>query len=241
MGRLFVVLLWGLVFANLSCAGEWTVTDAHTLRFEGSVKSADIFKFDELFTQDIKTLIVNSGGGDVLAAIPIAERIQKQQVDIVVEGLCASSCANYFFIAAKKKKVGRESLLLFHGGIAPMLENRGQLVEGLSDAGLPPTQIDFYLKAWEEGAAKERLLYQKAGVDMTLLDYSHRVTNGDYDFWAPPPATLQNLGVKDIVEFHYPATDEAMKVLADKIRHNYSRKQSSKREGLRIISGDIRQ
>lgn len=241
MGRLLVVLICLLSFSSLSCAGDWKVIDRHTLRFEGSIKIDDISKFNVLFTEDIKTLIVTSGGGDVLAAIPIAESMQRQHVDIVVDGICASSCANYFFIAANKKKVTQESLLLFHGGITPMLENKGKMVEEMTNAGAGPEQIESYFKAWQDGAAKEHALYNKAGVDMALLDYSHRVTNEDYDFWAPPLATLENLGVKDITEFWYPASDEVMTVLAMKIRHKYGKNKSSNSTRMSILSGDIEQ
>lgn len=239
MGRLLLVLICLLVFPRFSCAGKWAVIDTHTLRFEGSINIDDISNFNELFTKDIETIVVTSGGGDVLAAIPIAEKMQRQHIDIVVNGICASSCANYFFIASKRKKVAQESLLLFHGGITPMIENKGQMVEQMTSAGFPPEQIGSYLKSWQEGAEKERALYKKAGVDMALLEYSHRVTNGAYDFWAPPLATLKKLGVKDITEFWYPASDETMKVLVDAIVQKYGKKDSSSSTGMSVVSGDV--
>ena len=241
MSRLFLSLMWFLALYSLSFAGEWTVKDKHTLRFEGHIERNDIPKFNELVSKDIKTIIVNCGGGDVLAAIPIAERIQSQKIDIIVDGICASSCANYFFIAANNKKVPKGSLFLLHGGITPMLEHKDQMVEYITKAGGTPEQIESYLKAWYDGAKKERDIYEKAGVDISLLEYSYRATNGKYDFWAPPLATLKKLGVKNIIEFWYPTSDEEMNALSNKLRNEYAKKYTIHSSHLNIMGGDIDQ
>ena len=122
-----------------------------------------------------------------------------------------------------------------------MLEHKDQMVEHMSKAGATPEQIESHLKAWYEGAKKERDIYEKAGVDMSLLEYASRATNKKYDFWAPPPVPLKKLGVKNIIEFWYPTSDEEMNALANKLRNEYSKKHSTHSSHLNIIGGDIDQ
>lgn len=222
-----------------SFAGEWSTIDNHTLRFEGSVEISDISSFQEHVSDDIKTIILNCGGGNVLGAIPIAERIQRQHIDIIVDGICASSCANYFFIAANNKKVLEGSLVLFHGGITPLLEQEGKIAEEMTKAGATKAQIESQTKDLHEGAIKERAIYKKAGVDMSLLEYSHRTTNGKYNFWAPPLETLKQLGVRNVTEFWYPGSDVEINALANKLRSEFAKKYSKPPKHLKVLGGGI--
>jgi ATP-dependent protease ClpP protease subunit len=229
-----------LTCSSISFAGEWTIVDKGTIRFEGYIEESDIARFDEIMNKDIDTLIVRSGGGDVLAAIPIAEKIQKKNMDIVVDGLCVSSCADYFFIAAKRKKVSPNSLVLLHGGITAKLEHDSEkMIEEMAGLGAKLEQVELYMKRWREGAKKEQEIYKNAGVDIALMEYTHIVTDRDYDYWAPPPETFKKLGVKDITEFWYPSSDKELNDLAHELYRKYSHKYSGSSPKLSILGGDI--
>lgn len=241
MKRLLVTIIL-LACSSISFAGEWTIVDKGTMRFEGYIEEDDIARFNEIVNENINTLIVRSGGGDVLAAIPIAEKIQRKKMDIVVDGLCVSSCADYFFIAAKRKKVSLNSLVLLHGGITAKLEHESEkMIEEMTRLGAKPEQVELYMKRWREGARKEQEIYKNAGVDISLLEYSHVVTDRDYDYWAPPPETFKKLGVKNIIYFWYPSSDKELKDLAHELYRKYSHKYSSASSKLRILGGDINQ
>lgn len=60
-------------------------------------------------------LIINSGGGHILGAIEIGEKINQLNMDVEVEELCASSCANYIFTAGKRKKINEGAVVIWHG------------------------------------------------------------------------------------------------------------------------------
>lgn len=239
MKRLFAAIIL-LACSGISFAGEWTVVDKGTIRFEGYIEEGDIARFNEIVNENINTLIVRSGGGDVLAAIPIAEKIQRGEIDIVVDGLCVSSCADYFFIAAERKKVSLNSLVLFHGGITAKLDHESEkMTEEMTRLGAKPEQVELYMKRWRKGAKKEQEIYKNAGVDISLLEYSHVVTDRDYDYWAPPPETLKKLGVRNITEFWYPSCDKELNDLSNELYRKYSHNYSSTSPKLRILGGDI--
>jgi len=240
MKRLLVTIIL-LACSSISFAGEWTIVDKGTIRFEGYIEEDDIARFNEIVNEDTNTLIVRSGGGDVLAAIPIAEKIQRKKMDIVVDGLCVSSCADYFFIAAERKKVSLNSLVLLHGGITAKLEHESEkIIEEMTRLGAKQEQVELQMKRWREGARKEQEIYKNAEVDISLLEYSHVMTDRDYDYWAPPPEAFKRLGVKNITEFWYPSSDKELNDLANELYRKYSHKYSSTSPKLHILGGDIR-
>src|SRR6186713_2384544 len=57
-----------------------------------------------------------SGGGNGPAAMAIGILLHKNNWDVEVIDLCASSCAIYIFPAGKTKYLNSQSMLLFHGG-----------------------------------------------------------------------------------------------------------------------------
>jgi hypothetical protein len=63
---------------------------------------------------DIRNIYIWSGGGDSAAALDIADQIRTMDIDIYVWQLCASSCANYLFLAASRKHVLPESVVAWH-------------------------------------------------------------------------------------------------------------------------------
>jgi ATP-dependent protease ClpP protease subunit len=62
----------------------------------------------------IRTLAIDSGGGDVLAAIRLADFVRERRIHLVVEGRCFSACANYVFSGARTKDVLPGSLVAIH-------------------------------------------------------------------------------------------------------------------------------
>lgn len=68
----------------------------------------------------IKKILISSVGGDADAAMILAEEILKWDIDIYVDGPCFSSCANYIFMAGKRKFILKYGVVAWHG--APRLK-----------------------------------------------------------------------------------------------------------------------
>lgn len=63
-------------------------------------------------------LVVDSKGGNVDTTLLIAERLSTlNNLTIRVDGLCASSCANFFLPMGRKLVVGEIAVIQLHGGI----------------------------------------------------------------------------------------------------------------------------
>lgn len=65
----------------------------------------------------IKTLYIDSPGGDGLPALHMAELINKNNFKIVVDGRCFSACAQVLFVAAKSKEILPWSMLGVHDAV----------------------------------------------------------------------------------------------------------------------------
>ena len=100
----FSAIIFSLIFFSSNViSGEWTQISSDTLSFKGGINEDELEKFNQNFNSNIKKIIVDSGGGLADAGLSIGEIIAKSNVDIEVQGVCMSSCANYLFTAGKNK------------------------------------------------------------------------------------------------------------------------------------------
>lgn len=68
-----------------------------------------------LDTGPIAELRITSRGGDAWATLEIARALRGRLDRVVIDGLCASSCANYLLPSAKRVRVEPRSYVLLHG------------------------------------------------------------------------------------------------------------------------------
>ncbi len=64
---------------------------------------------------EITTLRVSSAGGKTDEGIKLGHWIFEHGIDVVVDGLCFSSCANYVFTAGRNKTITAGSIVGWHG------------------------------------------------------------------------------------------------------------------------------
>lgn len=70
---------------------------------------------------------VRSPGGNVVTAMQIAERLHSMNAELVIDGYCESSCANYFLPVARRIVVEPGARIVLHGSIDEhMLAKSGQ-------------------------------------------------------------------------------------------------------------------
>ncbi len=86
------------------------ITKETASEFKRAIESAKISK-----------VMLDSGGGNVEAAIEIATLIHKRELDVEVVKNCFSSCANYLFTAGKNKHIGEQGIVAWHGNAHHML------------------------------------------------------------------------------------------------------------------------
>jgi ATP-dependent protease ClpP protease subunit len=71
--------------------------------------------FYKQFHKDAHTVVIRSPGGPVSPAIIIGEAIMASQLDVVVDGQCLSSCANYIFPSGRFKVMPPDAKVAWHG------------------------------------------------------------------------------------------------------------------------------
>lgn len=116
----------------------------------------------------IRTLYIDSIGGDIMSAIDLALYLREQRVHVVVAGRCFSACANYVFTGAVTKSVLPGSLVAIHG-----LRYQYHGADGMTEAG----GIDAAkkLQAVDAGAParlaaivhREQAFYRQVGIDQS--------------------------------------------------------------------------
>ncbi|WP_418358263.1 hypothetical protein ACNH6B_03790 [Shewanella basaltis] len=122
MRNLLVVLLLTLT----GCASQpepfSVVIDpllANAIVYRGEINADNVASFEQLITNSptpIESLIINSGGGEVFAGIRFGELVYQYQLKVIVDKICASSCANYIATASNDVTVREGGLLGWHGG-----------------------------------------------------------------------------------------------------------------------------
>jgi hypothetical protein len=87
-----------------------------TVKYVGKVsdKNAELF-MNMVKGKNLTTLVINSGGGEINAGMEIGSWVFDNQIDVVVDGVCMSSCANYVFTAGRFKTIRKGSIVGWHG------------------------------------------------------------------------------------------------------------------------------
>ncbi|MFQ6548116.1 hypothetical protein AADZ90_009160 [Aestuariibius sp. 2305UL40-4] len=145
------------VFAQDDPARIWVEDGA--IHFFGSISIASQDAFLEfLATEDTSgagTFVVNSLGGDTNSARVIGRWINEEDLDIVVDAICFSSCANYIFPAGSGKTIRAASFVGWHGSETQYdviaLSTPGQSGEDLEREALKAALVP----ALPEGASGE--------------------------------------------------------------------------------------
>ena len=129
----------------------------------------------------ITTIRVNSPGGVTDEGILIGQWIFEHGIDVIVEELCFSSCANYIFTAGKNKIIENDAIVGWHGS-----EQQDPFIAagyGISMAELYARQFDE-MKQWGETLPGE-----------TKEDFVASMLEQDADDYDKEPRFLDRIGV----------------------------------------------
>lgn len=103
---------------------------SRTLHYKGTLNEDGLKRVKALvFTnQDrIDWLQIRSAGGEINIGIDFGEFVFQQKLNVSVEEYCISSCANYIFTAAQKKRLSKNALLAYHGGASSTIFDDSQI------------------------------------------------------------------------------------------------------------------
>ncbi len=137
-------------------------------------------------------MAIDSRGGDVDAALRLAQVIHARGLSLVVTGLCASSCANYLFPAARQKVIAAGASVGWHG--SPASEH----IDGLEQ--MTADQLAAFHTMQQALVLREQQLYATLGVDPRMLCAGDRtIERAGALGWTMPLRAMARFGVRDVV------------------------------------------
>jgi hypothetical protein len=137
-------------------------------------------------------LVISSAGGDIEAGMRFGRLVRDWNLNVYVEELCASSCANYVFPAAKRKIIGYGALVGWHGGAVSK-----------SFAGMDIAHLDVnspMLKYLEKLRAEEVAFFHSIGVRQELVCAGDEVSGQTDQMvgWTMPISAMRRFGITDV-------------------------------------------
>lgn len=210
MARPCALVAW--VFATffaVNCFAGFKV-EGSVARFDGAITLNEVQEFlKSERLGEVKKLEIRSKGGDVIAAIQLANWIAENAIDVEVLEVCASSCANYIFPAGRTKTIREGAILIWHGGaFQRSFVNFGRLYEKALlrvklNEGSAADQREV-----SEGAERytslmlnqslEREFFKRIAVNHQLPTIGQQST-GNSVLWTLSLDQMKTLGLKNVI------------------------------------------
>jgi hypothetical protein len=126
----------------------------------GPITPAVAAEFSRQAGVGVKTLVINSGGGDSRSAVEMGRIVHKLGLQVIVRKACMSGCAHFIFAAARARQVEPDSLVVFH--------NTRSSIARLG-APLRSPATESMQRGAEADAELERAFYKEIGVPESFL------------------------------------------------------------------------
>jgi ATP-dependent protease ClpP protease subunit len=118
---LAAMLLWAALSGPGAAPTEpCTQISPETFAISGEINDAMTECVRATLAPTTTELVVDSGGGEIGAALDIVEALETLTLTVRVRNRCYSSCANYFLPIAARLIVEPGAIIVLHGGIDPM-------------------------------------------------------------------------------------------------------------------------
>lgn len=143
----------------------------------------------------IRRLKIKSVGGDMAVGIEFGYFIKENDIDVEIDQLCFSSCANYIIPAAKNLVINNNSFVAWHGGATQSDE--------LWKLGVPIDQQSALMSYVKLLRKKESAYFSYVGVDPKITTYGQIIKNScqaneKTDGWYYSIDDLHSMGIKNI-------------------------------------------
>lgn len=186
--------------------------DGDVARYEGRITSSGNLRLASLLSEHngIRWLEIESVGGEVDQGMDLGEIVFANGLNVRVIGRgCASSCANYVFVAGKKKEIAASALLVWHGSAHQ--EDFGREIErvvlSLPQEERPKARTEL-VQVFSKKRAREVDFYKLVGVDKRVAIFGHQVSCRCA--WTLSVADMESFGIRDVVTAaDYPALPES--------------------------------
>ena len=197
------------VFTAAGAAGNATA------EYQGAISAENNAGFfARVAGQEVRRLLINSGGGGVAAAIELADWVHAQQLDITVTGVCLSSCANYVFPAANRKEIVPGAIVAWHGNYHHLAHTglwRDDVALRMQRDGEDEQTATRYVQAQVARlVALERGFFARIGIDEQVCWIGKQPPYNVPDYFFLSVDDMARFGITEVqAPAGYPATDLA--------------------------------
>ncbi len=115
MRSILLALFIGVISSRANAINLW-VNNNDTLVMHGTFTSGDLNKIKNIDLRKIKSLVINSSGGEINATILASYLIHRHNIPVTETHECLSACANWIFLPAVEKHLKHGAILGFHSG-----------------------------------------------------------------------------------------------------------------------------
>ncbi|KIP74463.1 hypothetical protein SN11_13805 [Vibrio harveyi] len=154
----------GLVVSLFGCSlSEEVHIEGRTLYFNGEItaeKVAQVIDLANVQPNGVVALMIDSDSGEYRPAMELGRWLYNNQIHLIVNGVCASACANYVLTAAPSTLVMKGSEILWFGG-------------AMSDEWLQDGFDKQELEQWHESLSLWR---QQEDAFFALVDVNPKIT-----------------------------------------------------------------
>ena len=195
--------------------------EGSTIIFEGRIgprTDSDFFDAVNGKEDQLNSIRINSGGGLTDEAMKIGLWIFDHELDVIVDEICFSSCANYIFTAAKNKIIEKDAIVGWHGseqqepfiaagyGITieelyrrdyDEMKERGDLRTGETKEEF----VEHMMMTNDFGGVDEPSFLDKIGVNLLLMVYGFLPDHFDYYFSDDTHFGGWTLSIEDMAKF----------------------------------------
>lgn len=181
--------------------GGWTRISPNSLKFEGRIQAETLQDLLDIVSHNDKFITVDSGGGDAESGLALGRYLLSRDFHVIVDGHCASSCANYVFLAGKTKTI-RRGWVGFHGNITAFLEQSWDN-DSLLNTDMSPEDLDELHKKLKTVSLQEQAFLAMIGVDQRLFDLGQQLDKGigdgvERELLIPSTDAFLEFGVKGV-------------------------------------------
>ncbi|MBU0573080.1 MAG: hypothetical protein KKH83_01230 [Candidatus Margulisbacteria bacterium] len=189
-------------------AGTFERVSPDTLKFEGYIDKDSYQKYRMYIDDDVTTFIINSPGGDTNSGVKMGLDMLTRNLNVVIEGVAASSAANYLFLAGARKTI-KQGFVGFHGNSQALVADAGGF-DGLKEDMRQQYKVtneyfEKFKKEIEESIALEKEFYGRLDISQDLFDITQEPGKGmpveegqGFDFLLPSPDTMKCFGIKNV-------------------------------------------
>lgn len=184
--------------------------DDETILLTGTITRVTVVQFHKALTASTKKLLLDSVGGFSKSAIEIGHAVFDRGLDVEVTGRCFSACANYLFPAGRRKIIGEQGVLMWHGcGLYYSYMHQEKNGRGFS--GKLKLEHDEHL-------ALERILHKKLGQDEFICWFGMIPPHNSRYGYTLSKADMEKFGILGIeVRDNYPTVNSMFQNLKYRI------------------------